>query len=383
MSRIHLPYGSRPLALDVGDHQLVQHRPVDTPSIPAGRLCRTALDLPVHGVRLDRDVKPGDRVLIIVSDHTRNDPRRTLIRAIRERLPEVRLTIAIATGTHGPADLDTLDLGDVGDLPVVNHDCDDDRNLIELGRSRRGTPFRVNRCLAETDWIIATGCIRPHYFAGFGGGVKAIFPGLGGRKEIRTNHQLKTQSGARAGVVTDNPCRRDMEEILEHVPGRAYLLNLVVDSEDRPHQAVAGEVVGAFRHGAELSRPLHQVAAEATDLVVASATAPINTSLYQASKIVPAIAPLLSKDEAVIVLAVECAQGVGGVDVVNDAIYEIGLKPRLPERHTIFLVSGMPRAQVAETYCEYANSVDEVLAKFADRLPTIVPNAPELLVIPK
>ena len=43
----------------------------------------------------------------------------------------------------------------------------------------------VNALDPRPDLVIATGCIRPHYFAGFGAGVKAIFPGLGQAAAIR------------------------------------------------------------------------------------------------------------------------------------------------------------------------------------------------------
>jgi hypothetical protein len=49
------------------------------------------------------------------------------------------------------------------------------------------------------------------------------------------------------------------------------------------------------------------------------------------------------------------------VEVVNRAIYEIGLRPRLPPAHRIVLVSDLPASAVAPSYCEYASSVEEVL----------------------
>jgi len=381
MSLIELPYGTKPYPLTLGAHHLVQPLATPPPTRPAFSLARAALRLPSHGVLLDEQVQSGDRVVIIVSDDTRNDPRDEMIRALRQRLPQVRLTIAVATGTHGPCDVSRLDLGDVDGIELVNHDCDDDANLVVIGHSRRGTPFRVNRCVAEADWVIATGCVRPHYFAGFGGGCKAIFPGLGGRAEIRQNHELKSEPGAQAGEVVDNPCRRDMEEVLEHLPGRAFLLNMVVDCEDRAHMAVAGDVVAAFRHAAQLARPFHQAVAPTSRLIIASAKLPISGSLYQASKIVAAVARIL-EDDGVLVLVAECAEGVGGVEVVNQAIYEIGLRPRLPDRHTIYLVSDLAEPEVSQTYCEYAASIDEVIARHPKLKPTVIPDAAELLLSP-
>jgi len=380
MATITLPYGAEPYQFAVSDHVLVEPPAVPAPASNPLRLARRALDLPIGGTRLDERVHADDRVVIIVSDDSRADPRATLIRALRERLPNVNLTVAIANGTHGPCEVEDLELAIDDGVRVVNHDCDDRASLVVIGQSRRGTPFAVHRCIAEADWVIATGCIRPHYFAGFGGGCKAVFPGLGGRTEIRRNHALKCEGGAQPGEVQDNPCRRDMEEVLEHLPGEAFLLNLVVDSHEYVHYAVAGDVVAAFRHGAELCRPLHQVAARPSTLIVASATLPVAASLYQASKIVAAVAGLLAPG-GTLVLAAECGDGVGGVDVVNRAIYDIGLRPRLPTEHEILLVSSLTREVVEPTYCGWAPSVQAVLSQHPGQVPTIVPQAAELLVV--
>lgn len=381
MATITLPYGTEPYQFEVSDHVLVEPPAVPEPAGSPLRLARRALDLPIGGTRLDERVQAGDRVVVIVSDDSRADPRATLIRALRERLPSVKLTVAIANGTHGPCQVEGLELGLDDGVRVVNHDCDDRTSLVVIGHSRRGTPFAVHRCIAEADWVVATGCIRPHYFAGFGGGCKALFPGLGGRTEIRRNHALKAEAGAQPGAIQNNPCRRDMEEVLEHLPGEAFLLNLVVDSHERAHYAVAGDVVAAFRHGAELCRPLHQVAARPTSLIVASAGLPVAASLYQASKIIAAVAGLLAPG-GTLVLAAECGQGVGGIDVVNRAIYDIGLRPRLPAEHDIFLVSSLAQDVVEATYCRWATSVENVLNQHVGQVPTIIPQAAELLVVP-
>ena len=54
----------------------------------------------------------GARVTVIVSDASRAEPRAALLAVLRRRLPGVRWTIAIATGTHGPASLGALGIPD-------------------------------------------------------------------------------------------------------------------------------------------------------------------------------------------------------------------------------------------------------------------------------
>ena len=185
---------------------------------------------------------------VILSDATRDEPRAAFLAAVRARLPEVRLTIAIATGTHGPVgDLSTGSGSSSATLTVVDHDghCPDD--LVEVGTTARGTPVRVHRCAVEADLVVATGVIRPHYFAGWGAGAKAIFPGLAEATAARINHRWKEHPSARAGAIEDNLCRLDLEEAASMASPRAFLLDGVAGPDGQIRGVVAGDLISAFR----------------------------------------------------------------------------------------------------------------------------------------
>ncbi len=355
---LELPYGRAPRRVSLGgDLRVIAARGADRPARPIDQLLDEALDQPIGAPRLETLVRPGERVTLIASDATRHEPRAAMIRAIRRRLPpDVRLRIAVATGTHGACRLDGLGLPD--DVEVVMHDGQ--RDLVSIGTTRRGTPVRIHRCVLDGR-VIATGAIRPHYFAGFGAGVKAIFPGLGGDAEIRVNHRLKTDPMARAGVVDGNPCREDLEEVVAMLPVAPYLVNVVAAPDGDFRAAVAGDVIEAFRAGAAIARPWFSADAPRARWIVASDAHPVTASLYQASKLVAAVAPLLEAG-GTIVLAAECSEGTGPVDTVNRAIYEIGLRPRLPADHRILLVSALSPQTVAPTYAIWAPSVEDALA---------------------
>jgi nickel-dependent lactate racemase len=321
-----------------------------------------ALASPIASRRLEELVRPGDRVTLVVSDATRDEPRAAFLAAVRARLGPVRLTVAVATGTHGPCAVERLGIPPslLAGAQLVMHDGHRDDDLVVAGTTRRGTPVRLHRCAVDADLIVATGAIRPHYFAGFGAGIKAVFPGLGGAREIRINHLLKQAREARAGVVVGNPCREDLEEAVVMLPP-IFLLDFVCDPDERPRAAVAGDVLAAFRAGAELARPRVTADAPRTRTIVVSDALPVTGSLYQASKLVAAVAPLLEDDGTIIVVA-ECPEGIGPIDTVNQAIYEIGLRPRLPARHRIVLVSSLDAATVAPSYAQWAARAEDVLA---------------------
>jgi nickel-dependent lactate racemase len=223
---------------------------VEAPPIDA--LCDRALDAPIGSARLEDRVRAGDRVTLIVSDATRDEPRAAFVAAVRARLPAVRLTLAIATGTHGRAGglaALGLDARTVGADAVIDHDGHDDDALVTVGTTARGTPVQVHRACVDTDLVIATGVIRAHYFAGFGAGAKAIFPGLASSRAARINHLWKRDPAARAGAVDDNPCRLDLEEAARLAAPRSFLLDGVADRHDQVRAAVAGDLDAAFRAG--------------------------------------------------------------------------------------------------------------------------------------
>jgi hypothetical protein len=68
---------------------------------------------------------------------------------------------------------------------------------------------------------------------------------------------------------------------------------------------------------------------------------------------------------------------------VNEAIFRIGILPRLPKGVRLVLVSGLPRDAVKQTLCDYAPSIDDLLASAGPTLPiTVVPRASQLLCEP-
>ena len=72
------------------------------------------------------------------------------------------------------------------------------------------------------------GAVSHHYFAGYGGGRKLIFPGCGEREAIYANHGLYLDgaagtiaAGCRPGVLDGNPLADDLFEIEEKLPVRS------------------------------------------------------------------------------------------------------------------------------------------------------------------
>jgi nickel-dependent lactate racemase len=390
-SAIVLPYGRAPYPVDLAGFAGTVHivRAAPLPAAPLlAPLIDAALDAPIGRPLL---APCGPRVTLVVSDPSRAEPRAAYLRAIRERLPpNSRLTIAVATGTHGPADTSALGLPAdlLADATLVNHDGHAPENLVDLGTTPRGTPVRVHRCLVDADLVVATGSIKPHYFAGFGAGVKAFFPGLGEAKAIRINHAMKTQPRAIAGVTVGNPVRDDLEDAFRLLPTPSFLLNGVCapgDESSSIHAVVAGDPISAFRAGCERARPWFTARAPRSPLVIASDALPVSASLYQAAKIAAAAAPLVAENGTLAIVA-ECPDGVGPLETVNEAILRIGVLPRLAVGARLVLVSGLSRSTVDATLCTYAPSVaslvDDLRRSAHAQVITVIPRASQLLLEP-
>lgn len=341
---------------------------LEAPEAPPPRPVDVLLD-----EALPRTFGSAMRVTIIVSDATRDEPRQAFVDAVLARLPPaVRVTLAIATGTHGPTELAALGLELRRFVAIVNHDGHRDDDLVDLGTTPRGTPVLVHRCVLDTDLVIATGCILPHYFAGFGAGAKAIFPGLGQARAIRTNHRWKTEPRARAGIVDGNPVREDLEAAVALVPTPIVIVNGVAGIDHQVRAVVCGELVEAHRRGCALARPWFTVHAPRARCVVASDTLPVTASLYQAAKIAAAVAPLVEPG-GLLVVAAECADGIGPLETVNEAIIRIGVLPRLAPNVRLALASDLSDDTVATTLF--------AAVRLADLVPDLViPRASQLLV---
>jgi lactate racemase len=238
---IQIPPDSQILSGTGSAPQAAEIKGGNDPTASEGRLA-AALATPVGSARLRGRVRPGSRVVIIVSDATRAEPRDAMVKAVLAEIDvDVDLTLAIANGTHLPGPIAGLGLSRelLDRARIYNHDSTAGPHFAELGTTTRGTRVRLPRFLLDADLVVATGRIRPHYFAGYGAGAKALFPGLGCREDIRQNHLLKRHPTSRLGRIVDNECRGDLEDAARLFPVETHLLNSTLDHS--PATVRAGE----------------------------------------------------------------------------------------------------------------------------------------------
>lgn len=344
--------------VDPGRIQRVAPGPARWRAASHRELCRSALGAPLGAPPLGDLARAAHRVAVVISDASRDEPRAEMLDAIFEHVPKPRATLVVASGTHA-AGADVVPPA-YRDLPCIVHDAAALERTFDLGATREGTRVRVLREVAQAELVVVTGRIRPHYFAGYSGGVKGVFPGCAYRDDILKNHQLKADPSARLGRVDANRCRADMEQAALLVPGKLFALNVLSDIEGAPVAAASGDVIAAHRALCGRALELFEVAAPKSPVIIVADRPPVSSSLYQASKCLPPAAPLL-EDGGTVILVAECDQGIEPVERVNDGLYRLGIAPQLPSRHRVLLVSSLGRDVVARSYAEFAPSLDAAL----------------------
>jgi nickel-dependent lactate racemase len=318
---IKLAYGRSVLPITL--HENVD---VITPRFVVGlqderKALQEALRNPIESPALTELVNPGDSVAIVHTDITRATPNDRILPVILDdlALAEVRpedITLLNGLGTHRPqtdAELRTL-LGDeiVENYRCLQHDCNDDENLVALGKTSLGHPVRINRHYLEADIRILTGFIEPHFFAGFSGGPKAILPSLAGTESVFTNHSVKmiANDNATWGITMGNPIWEEMREVaLRTEP--TFLLNVALNTDRQITGIFAGDMLAAHAQGCEFVKENAMVGVDLPyDVVITTNSGyPLDQNLYQSVKGMSAASQIVRKGGAIIV-AGACEDGL-------------------------------------------------------------------------
>jgi nickel-dependent lactate racemase len=292
------------------------------PGIPdEARAIQESLLAPIASPPLGSLVKPGDRVTVVHTDITRATPNDRILPVIIDALHQAGvgtqdITLLNGLGTHRKqtdAELRSM-LGNriMDNYRCLQHDCNDDHNLVSLGKTSLGNPVRVNRYYLDADIRILTGFIEPHFFAGFSGGPKAILPSLAGRESVFSNHGLAMIAHPRAawGVTEGNPIWEEMREVAL-MTDPTFLLNVALNTNREITAVFAGDMLAAHAAGCEYVRQNAMVAVDQPfDIVVTTNSGyPLDQNLYQSVKGMSAASQVVHQGGAIII-ATACEDGL-------------------------------------------------------------------------
>ena len=277
-----------------------------------------SLNNPIGSERLEKIVYPKSKIAIIIDDITRPTPTNKILPIILKKLfqygvEKEKVNIVIATGAHTPS-LEQIKIK-VGEhvpnnISIHVHDCLNKNNLELIGFSSSGTPVWINKKVLEADVKIGIGSIKPHGWAGFGGGGKIIMPGVSSWEAIGRNHFLAISDEARIGNIEGNPLRKDAEEVASKV-GLDMIINVILNDNGNLIDIVTGDMIKAHRKGIEnVRRMFENKIDEALDIMI-WAFGPKDDNLWDVltGGFIGAHKKLL-KEGGTLILVAECINGL-------------------------------------------------------------------------
>jgi nickel-dependent lactate racemase len=399
MITLSFPYGKETLGFDVSEDRYKGEMVSTLHSYHAEKsqedLVDEALANPIGSPTLHVMAEGKKKVVLIASDHTRPVPSKIIVprmlAEIRKGNPDADITILIATGCHRATTKAELEakFGSeiVGREKIVLHDCDSPE-MVNIGKLPSGGDMIINRMAVEADLLAAEGFIEPHFFAGFSGGRKSIFPGVTSRKTVVYNHNAEfiVHPKARTGVLEGNPIHIDMLHAARAAK-LAFICNVIINAKKEIIYAVAGDCDAAHRKGTDFLASKCGAKAIAADIVISTNGGyPLDQNIYQAVKGMTAAEAAVKKDGVIIMLA-KSEDGHGApefyktfaeekdLDRMLDAFiktprestridqWQSQIFARVLKHARVIYVSGAPDKMVEDLHMIPAHSVGEAVKK--------------------
>ena len=293
---------------------------------------------PEHAVdpaRFKRDVHDllpaglcsGTKVAIVVADKTRlcgyDRFLPDLVDILEKKGVEPdAVTFYIAYGTHArqQEDESVTAYGSLYDrYRFIHHDCRDKNNFRYLGRTRYNTRVHMRKDLLDSDLIISFGALSHHYFAGYGGGRKLLFPGLGYIEDIYHNHSLflnrtskRLNPGCMPGNLEGNPLADDLEEIDTFNPVPRIQIHGILNSKGEVCRLITGTTYADFSAACRRLDAYYRIKSrrQYRTVVMSCGGYPKDINLIQAHKAINNAA-LFVKDGGNLMVMAQCPDGIG------------------------------------------------------------------------
>lgn len=353
---------------------------------------------PIESKPLNELLQPGQKVAFICNDPTRVANSHDFMPILVEELNKIGIKdedmrIVFALGTHRKMTQEEM-IEAVGEdvakrLPMYNSDCNKQEDFEYFGETSFGTPVWLNKLICDVDLVIMTGTIVHHFFSGFGGGRKAVLPGVAAMETIRRNHSLMMSPDAQLGKLHGNPVYEDQMEGVrlfakEH---RMFLFNAILDAKKQFLKIFAGDWEKAHLEACKFVDKVYGVEIDApADIVIASCGGyPKDINVYQLQKTMDN-AWCAVKDGGVVIIIGECEEGSGSAALEKalqehpspDAIkaqleknFVIGAHKafaitRLMKKAKFILVSALDKKIASDLLFEAVDNVDEAI-KLAEK----------------
>ncbi|MEE8808563.1 MAG: nickel-dependent lactate racemase [Lactimicrobium sp.] len=341
--------------VDVDERNLISVlQPGSLPSHPdEQKILLKALSHPIGTDRIQDIVHPGEKIAIITSDISRPCPSWKILSAVVKELTDAGIrdqdmTITFALGSHRKMtaqELEHLVGADVYHrIACRNSDPDD---TVTVGTTSRGTKVEIDRTVMAADRRICLGNVEYHYFAGFSGGAKAIFPGCSTPASIAMNHRWMIDQDSYAGSLDDNPVRQDIEEAAS-LTGVDFIVNVVLNPDKEIVYAACGDVQKAHRDACRYLADSYacRIPHEADIVIVSQGGYPKDLNLYQLQKALDNARHAI-RQGGTIILVGSAAEGFGNALFEKWMLSGKAPKQMLSDLHRNFVLGGHKAAAIA------------------------------------
>ncbi|MHA1112435.1 MAG: lactate racemase domain-containing protein, partial [Promethearchaeota archaeon] len=210
----HMPYGKDQISITIPDS--VKQVDLKLPPQPIvkypEKLLYSTFENPIQSETLKNILETNNpySIVVVVDDQTRKFPHRVILVPLLKFLEthgiaKTLITILVATGVHRqptPTQLEYLFGSEITENYRITWNDQENGEFINYGTTSRGTPVKLNSIYANADLKILITDVTLHYFAGFGGDRKSIFPGVASASSINKNHSL-VMHGIYPGQIED------------------------------------------------------------------------------------------------------------------------------------------------------------------------------------
>lgn len=315
-----IPYGRTTLEIEVPASRVTVLSPRFVPGlIDEPDRFREAVRKPIGTPPLRELVRPTDRVALVIPDITRPFPSDRVLPWVFQELsyvPAKRFVVINGTGTHRVNTRDELIrmLGRdvVENYEVVNHNAYDSDTMDPVGSLEDGQPLYMNRHYVKADKRIVLGFIEPHFFAGYSGGYKGVFPALADIDSILTYHGAAVIGDRRStwGLLKGNPTQERIRAAGSVLPVD-FCINVSLNSRCEITRFFCGEVNHAHEQGCTFVGATAMAPCEHRFAMVITTNGgyPLDQNLYQSVKGMSAAAQIVEPG-GLIVMAAKCEDGL-------------------------------------------------------------------------
>ena len=333
MANIELKYGDSHFHFEFDEERFdvlaPAYRSLPLSDLELGR----KLDEPIGARPLEETISPGEKILIVVPDATREVGCGQVVNILIRRLiangsVPFDISIIFATGIHRVVTEEEkrsiLTPFIAQRINTLDHRPRDISRIVRLGETSNRIPVELNSALVENQHIILVGGITFHYFAGFTGGRKMICPGLASSRTVSGTHKLafdcetlSRREGVGSGRLDGNPVHEAFVEAAAKIDN-IFNISTIVNDAGEILDLSCGELTLSHRAACDTYAVTNTVPVrEKRRLVIVSGGGlPFDINMIQAHKALEAASHACA-DSGTIVFLAECRDGLGRQDFLK------------------------------------------------------------------